>query len=347
MLAAHLSHLFVRDPLVIFNDTIYLDDEQSLDHFENIQSTNWRTVRWKTPVPGAADTLESRRASGMSVEASNGLGYSQPGWRVEFRPLEVQLTDFENAAWAILVVLTSRSLLAMGFNFYLPLSLVEENMRRAHTMDAVKKQTFFVRRSSLNSTSCDMSIPSVGPDDIVELTLNEFINGSEQFPGLVPAVLGYLESLGCNSLVRGRFLPYLNLLKQRAAGELPTTAAWIRKFVKNHPQYAGDGVVSPAIADELIQLCDDIGMGRVACPELLGSVFIKPLDCEEAYEASSIDVASSVGKGEVESDPLPSPCATYIPTSVCPSSYNTIVDTYSVLLGSGPEPDFYLDSLFA
>jgi hypothetical protein len=29
-LAAHIAHLFVRDPLVIFDDAIYLDDQQTL-----------------------------------------------------------------------------------------------------------------------------------------------------------------------------------------------------------------------------------------------------------------------------------------------------------------------------
>ena len=65
-LAAHLGHMFVRDPLVIFDDSIYLNDDRSLvskitncsqlfvtrwiqEHFENIQSTNWRTMRWKPP----------------------------------------------------------------------------------------------------------------------------------------------------------------------------------------------------------------------------------------------------------------------------------------------------------
>jgi glutamate--cysteine ligase catalytic subunit len=37
VLAKHISHLFTRDPLVIFDDAIELDNTRSLDHFENIQ----------------------------------------------------------------------------------------------------------------------------------------------------------------------------------------------------------------------------------------------------------------------------------------------------------------------
>lgn len=41
-LAQHVAHLFVRDPLVIFDGAIdQVDDAKSTEHFESIQSTNW------------------------------------------------------------------------------------------------------------------------------------------------------------------------------------------------------------------------------------------------------------------------------------------------------------------
>jgi glutamate--cysteine ligase catalytic subunit len=46
------------------------------------------------------------------------------GWRVEFRSIEVQLTDFENAAFAIFIVLMTRTILSFGLNFYIPISKV-------------------------------------------------------------------------------------------------------------------------------------------------------------------------------------------------------------------------------
>lgn len=51
ILATHLAHLWTRDPLVIFKERIEIDDETLSDHFENIQSTNWQSVRWKPPPP--------------------------------------------------------------------------------------------------------------------------------------------------------------------------------------------------------------------------------------------------------------------------------------------------------
>lgn len=41
-----------RDPLVIFDGAVEeVDDATATEHFENIQSTNWQTVRWKPPPP--------------------------------------------------------------------------------------------------------------------------------------------------------------------------------------------------------------------------------------------------------------------------------------------------------
>ena len=69
--------------------------------YQNIQSTNWQSMRFKPPPPN-----------------------STIGWRVEFRPLEVQLTEFENAAFVVFVVLLTRAILSFKLNFYIPISKV-------------------------------------------------------------------------------------------------------------------------------------------------------------------------------------------------------------------------------
>jgi glutamate--cysteine ligase catalytic subunit len=38
--------------------------------------------------------------------------------------MEVQMTDFENAAFAVFVVLLSRAILSFNLNFYIPISKV-------------------------------------------------------------------------------------------------------------------------------------------------------------------------------------------------------------------------------
>ena len=106
-LAHHIAHLFTRDPLVIFDGDVVQNDELSTDHFENIQSTNWQTVRWKPPPP---------------VRSSED---PHIGWRTEFRSMEVSLTDFENAAYSVFIALITRVLLAFDLKLYIPLSKVQ------------------------------------------------------------------------------------------------------------------------------------------------------------------------------------------------------------------------------
>lgn len=126
-LAHHVAHLFTRDPLVIFDGDVEQDDEKSTDHFENIQSTNWQTCRWKPPPPRLLDDPHI-------------------GWRTEFRSMEIQLTDFENAAYAVFIALITRVLLAFDLKLYIPLSRVDCNMERAHKRDAINTQRFYFRK---------------------------------------------------------------------------------------------------------------------------------------------------------------------------------------------------------
>ena len=47
------------------------------------------------------------------------------------------------------------------------------------------------------------------------------------------------------------FTSYIDLVVQRATGELPTPAAWIRTFVQSHPAYKHDSVVSQEVGQIL------------------------------------------------------------------------------------------------
>ena len=65
---------------------------------------------------------------------------SRIGWRVEFRPTECQLTDFENAALTVFVVMLTRVILSYNLNMLIPISKVDENIKRAQKRDAVLNQ---------------------------------------------------------------------------------------------------------------------------------------------------------------------------------------------------------------
>ena len=102
----------MRDPLVIFDTRINLNNKRESAHFENIQSTNWNCVRLKPP-PSFESTI---------------------GWRTEFRTMEISLTDDENAAFSILSSFFVRILTendTFKFNLYIPMDKMHANFERA------------------------------------------------------------------------------------------------------------------------------------------------------------------------------------------------------------------------
>ena len=280
-LATHFAHLFIRDPIVIFAEDLKELDLAKTDHFENLQSTNWQHMRFKPP------------------PADNDIG-----WRVEFRPMEIQITDFENAAFSVFIVLITRAILSFDLNFYIPITRVTENMETAHTRDAVLKSKFWFRRNpfpirpprpySSSGTPSGTSTPMIsrpptptGPveDEYTLMSVDEIINGREgngHFPGLIPLVESYLDSVNVDVTTRCELARYLDLIRKRANGTLWTAARWIREFVASHEEYKQDSVVSEIINHDLIGAVIDIerndwGIEDGACEvkfmmELLGGL---------------------------------------------------------------------------
>ncbi|GFF46820.1 glutamate--cysteine ligase [Aspergillus lentulus] len=262
LLATHFAHLFIRDPLVIFSEDLDELDLNKADHFENLQSTNWQHMRFKPPPPDKADI----------------------GWRVEFRSMEIQMTDFENAAFSIFIVLVTRAILSFDLNFYIPIQRTTENMETAHARNAVLDRKFYFRkdpfsrrvpRASHRSTSASEASsasssayntpppsPPLGPVDLEYdlMTIDEIVNGSADgsFPGLIPLVESYLNSVNVDVETRCSLATYLDLIRKRANGTLWTGARWIREFVASHPSYKQDSVVSEEICYDLVKAVEEM-----------------------------------------------------------------------------------------
>ncbi|KAF7271477.1 glutamate--cysteine ligase [Rhynchophorus ferrugineus] len=256
LLAQHIAHLFIRDTVSLFSEKINQNDEEDTDHFENIQSTNWQTMRFKPPPP-----------------------HSPIGWRVEFRPCEVQVTDFENAAIVCFVVLLTRVILSYQLNFLIPISKVDENIQNAQKRNACKEQKFWFRKD----ITTDISPPEANrccrgtncePKDcdlVGLMTVNEIINGKQgEFPGLIPLINSYLNGMDVDADTHCTIQQYLKFIQKRASGEIHTTASFIRDFVTSHPDYKHDSVVSEIINYDLLKTLKDIQEGSRSCPELLG-----------------------------------------------------------------------------
>nr|AOE43199.1 glutamate-cysteine ligase [Rostrostelium ellipticum] len=247
LLARHFAHLFIRDPLVIYSDKIEIDDTTHTDHFENVQSTNWQTMRFKPPPPA-----------------------SDIGWRIEFRPMEVQLTDFENAAFIVFMSLLTRAISDQKLNFYIPITKVDENMKTAHLRGSVLNNKFHFRKNVHTST-----LSGSVDNEYEQMTINEIFNGKEsgEFAGLIPLVRRYIETLSFDLETSQRVNRYLSFLSQRASGKLQTMSAWTRNFVQTHPAYQHDSVVSQEIANDLIQRLNSISSGKIQEPTLLGDFY--------------------------------------------------------------------------
>jgi len=278
LLATHFAHLFIRDPIVIFSEDLKTLDPEGSNHFENIQSTNWQHMRFKPPPPDA-----------------------DIGWRVEFRSMEIQMTDFENAAFSIFIVLVTRAILSFDLNFYIPIARTTENMETAHTRDGVMKSKFWFRknpyparrpakdltplpngtggseaatpagvaslRTAAQQTPQPSRPPTPGPveDEYTQMTIDEIINGvrsddnnPDDFPGLIPLVELYLDSVNIDVTTRCELARYLDLIRKRANGTLWTGAKWIREFVRAHPDYKGDSVVDEKITYDLFKKVEEV-----------------------------------------------------------------------------------------
>jgi glutamate--cysteine ligase catalytic subunit len=113
----------------------------------------------------------------------------------------------------------------------------------------------------------------------------EILQGKGSFRGLVPIILAYLDVIGTDSLTMRTVSTYLDFIVARAAGELLTPAAWMRKYIRSHPEYKHDGAVSERIAADLMAKCHRIGQGLEHEPELHGNFHIEPVHAKDAYSA--------------------------------------------------------------
>jgi glutamate--cysteine ligase catalytic subunit len=67
--------------------------------------------------------------------------------------MDIQITDFENAALIILLGEICNIINHFDLDFIMPISLIDENMERAHVRDGLINQKFWFKTSNLPSCS--------------------------------------------------------------------------------------------------------------------------------------------------------------------------------------------------
>lgn len=210
LFAQYIAQSFFRDIPVLFKELLNQNDKLDIDLHELNQKMNWPTIKLKQP-------------TGPDV-----------GWRIEFRPCELQLTDFDNAAIACFNILLTRIILAYNLNFLIPISKIDENMQIAQKRNACNVERFWFRKNIFDKHINDSNV-----DDEFELmTMQQIFNGNgTSFPGLIPLIKRYLSSQEIDAEANSISQRYLRLIQQRASGEVMTPASWIRYEVTNHPDY--------------------------------------------------------------------------------------------------------------
>ena len=151
VMAWYFANLHLRDPLYLSAKSGKQEEIGPQAVHKSICASVWPHVRLKLPEPDESDM----------------------GWRVEFGPMEVQLTDHANAAMLILLNLV-RQVLSRKDNdreLWMPLDLVKDNMNRAHVRKAVTGQPFWFPR---NGKTAEMTMeqimhgdPKLGFEDLM------------------------------------------------------------------------------------------------------------------------------------------------------------------------------------
>lgn len=217
-LALHISNILVRDPLVIFNQKINMNDVKDRSHFENFNSTNWNSLRFKPP----------------KIEDNDNC------FKIEIRPCELQLTPFENCAIMTLCLIYAQLVMKNDVNFIIPITQVDENFKRAHNQDAIVNEKFYFRIDSLKnykkkSELIENDFLSNGNDlpkeylnmkdnlsKIKELTLKQIFFGCEdyEYEGLLSVIYDFIESNIKNEEVKRIVNMHIKFIEERVMGNM-------------------------------------------------------------------------------------------------------------------------------
>ncbi|CAJ1368448.1 unnamed protein product [Effrenium voratum] len=268
-LARHVAQLFVRDPLNVFRERLELDNATVGDHWEQLQSSNWGTVRFKPP----------------PARASNPRG--EIGWRVELRT--AQATDFENAAVVAIARVLAEVILEERWDLYMQISRVEQNLERSGGVGAVCQQRFFFRADFLGRGGAGGGRPypdtSAAPesretgDSVADFSLEEILFSKL---GVFTRCVSFMQQQHregkCSDDTLKLFSSYVELFRRRTRGELPTPAAWLRRRLANHPAYQGGPELPGEFVRDMATLASSLSEtprsveAAAALEELLGDL---------------------------------------------------------------------------
>ncbi|XP_036355100.1 glutamate--cysteine ligase catalytic subunit-like [Octopus sinensis] len=121
----------------------------------------------------------------------------------------VQLTDFENAAFVVFMLLLTRTIVTFKLNLLILITKVDENFPPAQKPDAINKEKFHFRKDVQKESS------ELTQDIYSLMTLNEIMNGKDDFPGLIPLIHKYLDYIDYDFSKRPKIMQYLKYISDK------------------------------------------------------------------------------------------------------------------------------------
>ena len=71
--------------------------------------------------------------------------------------MDIQLTDYENAALIVVLGMITNVLNHYDVDFFMPISMIDENMKRAHERDALLARKFYWKTSNIRKSDFENS----------------------------------------------------------------------------------------------------------------------------------------------------------------------------------------------
>lgn len=160
-------------------------------------------------------------------------------------------------------------------NITLPHNVVNHFSRSKPSCSVTKnlcQQLWNRKKIVCDSSSSAFSVND--PADCVcdQLSVDEIINGSSQFPGLIPLLNLYLESMEIDAETMCNLSQYLRIVSKRASGEVPTPANIIRNYVTSHQDYHQDSVINDSVCFDLLKTLNKLQHNQITFAQLLEQI---------------------------------------------------------------------------
>lgn len=225
--AKYAAHFMAFQPLIMTEKWWNDSADEDFDLYSASQNYSyWNVIRIKFP------ELDEERKT-------------KKAWCVEFRPMGLQMHSHENVSLIAFVVLLSRALLHYRPDLRIPISELDKNVVNANVRDAINTVKFKFRK-------LPSFIKKPTSIEYCELSVKEIFMGKDGvFFGLIPIVNAYFNlpdtKIELSNEVQTKLSDYIETVQKKATGQIPTTASRIRDFIRQHPQYRFDSVVSKEI----------------------------------------------------------------------------------------------------